>query len=53
MYDGNWMGVYARELVQLATLLLVGGLELLVFHPQTLLLQHDLLVQTGERQIQT
>lgn len=36
-----------RELVQLAALLLVGGFELLVFHPEPLLLQHDLLVQTG------
>ena len=40
--------VYVRELVQLAALLLVGGLELLVLHPQPLLLQHDLLVQTGQ-----
>lgn len=36
-----------RELVQLAALLLVGGPELLVLHSEPLLLQHDLLVQTG------
>lgn len=39
--------VNVRELVQLAALLLVGGFELLVFDPEPLLLQHDLLVQTG------
>ena len=36
-----------RELVELAALLLVGGLELLVLQPESLLLQHDLLVQAG------
>lgn len=40
--------------MQLAALLLVGGFELLVFHPQPLLLQHELLVQTGtEKHIKT
>lgn len=35
-----------RKLVQLAALILVGGFELLVLHPEPLLLQHDFLVQT-------
>ena len=39
-----------RELVQLTALLLVGGLEFLVLHPETFLLQHDLLVETGRGQ---
>ena len=43
------MGGYVRELMKLAALVLVGGFEFLVLHPQTLLFQHDLLVQTGER----
>lgn len=42
-----------RELVQLAALLLVGGSELLVLHSEPLLLQHDLLVQTGGNRTQT
>jgi len=42
-----------RQLVQLAALLLVGGLELLVLGPQPLLLQHDLLVQAGRRRSAT
>lgn len=37
-----------RELLQLAALLLVSGFELLMFHFQPLLLQHDLLVQTAQ-----
>lgn len=39
-----------RELVQLAALLLVGGLQLVVLHPEPLLLQHDLLVETRRHQ---
>lgn len=35
-----------RELLQLAALLLVSSLQLLMLHPQPLLLQHDPLVQT-------
>lgn len=34
--------------MQLAALLLVGGLEFLMLHSEPLLLQHDLLVQTGK-----
>lgn len=34
-----------RELVQFAALFLVDGFELLMLHPQPLLLQHDLLVE--------
>lgn len=34
-----------RELLKLATLLMVCSLELVMLHPQSLLLQHDLLVQ--------
>ena len=40
-----------RELLQLAALLLVDGLQLLVLHPQPLLLQHDLLVQAAHRSV--
>ncbi len=48
-WETVWIGLKAlRELLQLAALLLVGSLELLVLHPQPLLLQHDLLVQTTQ-----
>lgn len=47
-----WHNMYVcvwdiRQLMQLAALLLVGGLEFLMLHSEPLLLQHDLLVQTG------
>ena len=38
-----------RQLMQLAALLLVSGLEFLMLHSEPLLLQHDLLVQTGRK----
>lgn len=37
--------------MQLAALLLVGGFEFLMLHSEPLLLQHDLLVQTGRDNI--
>lgn len=40
-------GELLREFLQLAALLLVQRFELLVLHPQPLLFQHDLLVQTA------
>ena len=46
----NECACVSRELVQLAALLLVGGLEFLVLHPEPLLLQHDLLVEAGRGQ---
>lgn len=56
-YDGKqadyMRGGALRELLQLAALLLVGGLELLVLHLQPLVLQDDLLVQAAQTSAET